>query len=128
MMAKRPISYAVLRGKVIVENGQLFSDTNYGRQFTARKIDSEVKRFVEPGLARARQILTEHVDQLHTIALALLEFETLTGEEIKRLIAGEDLGRDDPDAPAPTVAVAGTSIPKIRRPKNPFGNPTPQGA
>ncbi|MBX3565508.1 MAG: ATP-dependent zinc metalloprotease FtsH [Sphingomonas sp.] len=95
---------------------------------TARLIDSEVKRFVEKGLERARQILTDHVDQLHTIALALLEYETLTGEEIKRLIAGDDLGRDDPGASAPAVAVAGTSIPKIRRPKGPFGNPAPQGA
>ncbi len=95
---------------------------------TARLIDSEVKRFVEKGLERARQILTDHVDQLHTIALALLEFETLTGEEIKRLIAGGDIDREDPGAASSTVAVAGTSIPKIRRPKNPFGNPAPQGA
>ncbi|WP_294060433.1 ATP-dependent zinc metalloprotease FtsH [Sphingomonas sp.] len=95
---------------------------------TARLIDSEVKRFVEQGLTRARQILTEHVDQLHTIALALLEYETLTGEEIKRLIAGEDLGRPDPGAPTKPAVVAGTSIPKIRKPKGPFGNPAPQGA
>ncbi|RYY24472.1 MAG: ATP-dependent metallopeptidase FtsH/Yme1/Tma family protein [Sphingomonadales bacterium] len=95
---------------------------------TARLIDSEVKRFVEKGLDRARQLLTDHVDQLHTIAQALLEFETLTGEDIKRLIAGDDIQREDPGANTPTVAVAGTSIPKIRRPKGPFGNPTPQGA
>jgi cell division protease FtsH len=95
---------------------------------TARLIDSEVKRFVEQGLARARQILGDHVDQLHTIALALLEYETLTGEEIKRLIAGDDIHRENPGATSTTVAVAGTSIPKIRRPKGPFGNPAPQGA
>jgi len=95
---------------------------------TARLIDSEVKRFVEQGLGRARQILTDHVDQLHTIALALLEFETLTGEEIKRLIAGGNIDREDPGTGASPVAVGGTSIPKIRRPKGPFGNPTPQGA
>ncbi|RYY44716.1 MAG: cell division protein FtsH, partial [Sphingomonadales bacterium] len=95
---------------------------------TAQLIDSEVKRFVEKGLDRARQLLTDHVDQLHTIALALLEYETLTGEEIKRLIAGQDLDRQEPGAGATPVAVSGTSIPKIRRPKGPFGNPTPQGA
>jgi cell division protease FtsH len=95
---------------------------------TARLIDSEVKRFVEQGLSRARQLLTDHVDQLHTIALALLEYETLTGEEIKRLIAGDDIGRDNPSTPSTPVAVAGTSIPKIRKPKGPFGNPAPQGA
>ena len=95
---------------------------------TARLIDSEVKAFVERGLSRARQLLSDHIDQLHTIAQALLEFETLTGEEIKRLIAGEDLGREDPGASARPAAVAGTSIPKIRKPKGPFGQPTPQGA
>jgi cell division protease FtsH len=95
---------------------------------TARLIDSEVKRFVEQGLARARQILTDHVDQLHTIAQALLEYETLTGEEIKRLIAGEDIDRPDPGAGTKPAVVAGTSIPKIRKPKGPFGNPAPQGA
>ncbi|MEP9358815.1 ATP-dependent zinc metalloprotease FtsH [Sphingomonas sp. KR3-1] len=95
---------------------------------TARLIDSEVKAFVERGLQRARQLLTDHIDQLHTIALALLEYETLTGEEIKRLIAGEDLGRQDPGATARPTAVAGTSIPKISKPKGPFGQPAPQGA
>ncbi len=95
---------------------------------TARLIDSEVKRFVEKGLSRARQLLTDHIDQLHTIAQALLEYETLTGEEIKRLIAGEDIGRPDPGAGTKPAVVAGTSIPKIRKPKGPFGNPAPQGA
>jgi cell division protease FtsH len=95
---------------------------------TARLIDSEVKAFVERGLGRARQLLTDHIDQLHTIAQALLEYETLTGEEIKRLIAGEALGREDPGAAARPAAVAGTSIPKIRKPKGPFGQPAPQGA
>jgi cell division protease FtsH len=95
---------------------------------TARLIDSEVKAFVERGLHRARQLLTDHIDQLHTIAQALLEYETLTGEEIKRLIAGEDIGRQDPGTTTRPAAVAGTSIPKITKPKGPFGQPAPQGA
>jgi cell division protease FtsH len=95
---------------------------------TARMIDSEVKRFVEQGLNRARQILGDHIDQLHTIALALLEYETLTGEEIKRLIAGETLDRGDPTGLPGMPAVGGTSIPKTRKLKGPFGNPAPQGA
>lgn len=95
---------------------------------TARLIDSEVKRLVEGGLERARAILTEHIDQLHTIAGALLEYETLTGEEIKKLIAGGGIDRTDSPASAAPVAAAGTSIPKTRRPKGPFGNPAPQGA
>ena len=95
---------------------------------TAELIDKEIKKLVEGGLNKARQVLTDHVDQLHNLANALLEYETLTGEEIKRLLAGEDLGRDDPGATPTPVAASGTSIPKIRRPKGPFGNPSPQGA
>lgn len=95
---------------------------------TAQLIDAEIKKLVEGGLNRAKQVLSDHVDQLHSLAQALLEYETLTGEEIKRLIAGEDLGREDPGAKAAPVAAAGTSIPKIRKPKGPFGSPAPQGA
>jgi cell division protease FtsH len=95
---------------------------------TAQLIDSEIKKLVEGGLAKARQILTDHIDELHGVANALLEYETLTGDEIKRLLAGDDIGRDDIDANRAPVAAGGTSIPKIRRPKGPFGNPTPQGA
>jgi len=95
---------------------------------TARKIDDEIKMLVEHGLQRARDVLSKHIDQLHKLANALLEYETLTGEEIKRIVSGADIGRDDPGTTATPVAAAGTSIPKIRKPKGPFGNPTPQGA
>ena len=95
---------------------------------TSKLIDSEIKKLVEGGLSRAKQVLTDHNDQLHALANALLEYETLTGEEIKRLISGEDIGREDPQNIHRPVAVAGTSIPKIRKPKGPFGNPAPQGA
>ena len=95
---------------------------------TARLIDAEVKRLVEGGLERARALLTEHIDQLHTIAGALLEFETLTGDEIKRLIAGQGIDRAGGDDAATPLPAAGSSIPKTRRPTGPFGNPAPQGA
>ena len=95
---------------------------------TAQLIDDEIKRIVEGGLERARSVLSEHIDQLHGLAEALLEYETLTGDEIKRLIAGEDIGRFDGGSSAAPVPTAGTSIPKTRRPKGPFGNPAPQGA
>ncbi|MCW3846607.1 ATP-dependent zinc metalloprotease FtsH [Sphingomonas sp. LB-2] len=94
---------------------------------TSKLIDAEIKGLVESGLKRARDVLTEHVDKLHLLANALLEYETLTGEEIKRLIATGDIGREDPAGIHKPLPAGGTSIPKIRRPK-PFGNPTPQGA
>ena len=94
---------------------------------TALLIDREIKRLVEDGLKRAREVITGLLDQLHAVAGALLEFETITGDEIKRIVAGEGIGRDN-EPTAPTLAKAGTSIPKTRRPSGPFGTPSPLGA
>ncbi|MDB5668144.1 MAG: ATP-dependent metallopeptidase FtsH/Yme1/Tma family protein, partial [Alphaproteobacteria bacterium] len=63
---------------------------------TAMMIDQEVRRLVEEGENAARRVLTDNLDELHRLAGALLEFETLTGEESKRAIRGEDIGREDP--------------------------------
>jgi len=62
---------------------------------TARIIDQEVIRLVEDAESKARKILTENINDLHTIAKGLLEYETLTGEEIKNLIKGIKPKRDD---------------------------------
>src|SRR5688572_18886537 len=64
---------------------------------TARLIDSEVRRLIEEAEAAARKVLTENLDELHRLAGALLEYETLNGEEAKKAIKGEDIGREDPD-------------------------------
>ena len=53
---------------------------------TARKVDSEIKRFVNMGYERAKKILNEKIDDLHKLAKALLVYETLTGNEIEDLI------------------------------------------
>src|SRR5690606_17726470 len=53
---------------------------------TARLIDAEVKRLVQDAYDEARRILTENIDGLHALAQALLEFETLSGDEIKELL------------------------------------------
>src|SRR5271170_7225260 len=53
---------------------------------TARKIDSEVKRLVEAGWKEAKRILTERLEDLHGLAKALLEYETLSGEEINGVL------------------------------------------
>ena len=57
------------------------------------------------------------LDELHALAGALLEYETLTGEESKKAIAGEDIGRPDPQSRRPAApSSGGSSIPKTRRP------------
>ena len=53
---------------------------------TAKKVDSEIRKFVEQGYDRAKKVLTEKIDDLHKLAKALLIYETLTGNEIEDLI------------------------------------------
>src|SRR5438067_7947385 len=56
---------------------------------TSRKIDAEIRRLVEAGYAEANKILEEKRTHLETLARGLLEFETLSGDEIKDLLAGK---------------------------------------
>jgi cell division protease FtsH len=69
---------------------------------------------VQGGLDEARRILTERIEDLHKLAKALLEFETLTGEEIVGVIKGVPPKRDEPEDKRPTgpaVAVPLTHAP-----------------
>jgi len=82
---------------------------------TARIIDSEVKRLVTEGWDEARKILTEKADDLEKLAQALLEYETLSGEEIRDLLEkGAAPNRDENNFPnsGPSVAVPVTPIPQ----------------
>ncbi len=85
------------------------------------------RNWSKTALARAKQVLTEQEDKLHLLAQAMLEYETLTGEEIKQLM--EDGKIDRPDEPRGPVAVkptAGVAVPKAGRKFG--GGPAPQGA
>jgi cell division protease FtsH len=95
---------------------------------TAQLIDQEIRRLIEEAEAAARNVLTDNLDQLHRLAGALLEFETLNGEEAKRIIVGEDIDRQDPSSARPVLPVAGSSIPSTRKPRGGIGGPAPQGA
>ncbi|GLS01940.1 ATP-dependent zinc metalloprotease FtsH [Brevundimonas denitrificans] len=80
---------------------------------TARIIDSEVKRIVGAGWDEARQILTEKAADLETLAQALLEYETLSGQEIKDLLEkGVAPNRDESNFPnaGPSVSVPITPV------------------
>ena len=61
---------------------------------TARIIDSETRRLVDDGESTARRILTERLDDLHTLAKALLEHETLNRLDIEAVLRGETINRD----------------------------------
>src|SRR3546814_8163909 len=81
---------------------------------TAQLIDAEIKRIVEDGYDRAKQVLTDNIGQLHSLANALLEFETLNGDEIKRVIAGEPIDRSQEER-RPAASSGVSSIPRTGR-------------
>ena len=81
---------------------------------TAQKIDAEIRRFVEEGYAEARRILTEKMKDLEALAQGLLEYETLSGQEIRDLLDGKPPIRDA-DLDKPTSR--GSSTPKTGKPK-----------
>ena len=95
---------------------------------TAKLIDEEVRRLIEDGESAARRIITENNEQFEAIAQALLEFETLTGDELRDLMEGKRPTREDPDAPPPPRGSAVPSAGKGRsRPSGDEGlEPQPQ--
>jgi len=97
---------------------------------TARKIDAEIRKLVEGGHQRATELLTTHNEQLHLLANALLEFETLSGDEINQLLETGKFERDDGKVVKPSsIPTVGTAIPKAGRGKSaPVGGAAPQGA
>jgi cell division protease FtsH len=91
---------------------------------TSKDIDSEIRRIVEDGYGVARQILNDKLDDLHMLAKGLLEYETLSGEEIKALLRGEPPSRDV-SGPAPESSTPSSAVPTSGR-ERPNG-PSPDG-
>ncbi|MXO86354.1 ATP-dependent zinc metalloprotease FtsH [Altererythrobacter aurantiacus] len=80
---------------------------------TNKLIDAEIRELVEGAHKRATQLLTDHEDQLQLLAQALLEYETLTGDEIKDLLANGKIDRpDEPRGPIAVKPVQGATVPK----------------
>jgi cell division protease FtsH len=82
---------------------------------TAQAIDKEIRRIVDEGYDRAKHLLEENREELETLAKALLEYETLSGDEIKTVLEGGAIDRGGVSGPA--IPAAGSSIPKSKRPK-----------
>ena len=98
---------------------------------TAKLIDQEVRRIVTEGRDKAREVLTEHKDELVMLADALVEFETLSGDEVMALLRGEKLSRPEeppltPSAPTPALPVTDDDEEPAVRPG--WGGAAPQGA
>ncbi len=102
---------------------------------TAQEIDAEVKRIIDEAYQRAKAIIDAHRDKLEIIAKALLEFETLDGNQVEEIVR---TGRLTPppvnpkEVDPPSGAQAGTPLPEVIKPVPPklpgFGNPAPSPA
>jgi cell division protease FtsH len=113
-----PISYGENQEEVFL--GHSVSRTQSVSEATAQKIDAEVRRIIEETYTRAKQILQDRLEDLHTVAKGLLEYETLTGDEIKALLRGERPVRtpyEEPE-PQPQSRPSGT-VPAAGRPREP---------
>jgi len=81
---------------------------------TVKKIDSEIKRFVEEGYQLAKKIITENRAQLEILAKGLIEYETLSGDEIKDLLVGKPPSRESGSEPA---VPRGSAVPPSGKPR-----------
>jgi len=84
---------------------------------TARLIDEEVRSLIEDATTTARRILTEKRDDMVTLAEALLEYETLSGDEVRALLKGEPIYRPNVDDDRPAEGTGRSSVPSAGKPK-----------
>ena len=87
-----------------------------------------MRELVDEGYETAKRILTEKADDLERLAQGLLEYETLTGNEITKVMAGEALnkGDDEDDTPTDGNAPSVTAIPKTKPRSKPDGGMEPE--
>ena len=115
-----PINYAKTNGGMVYGGESVsFSDE------TSRRIDSEIANFVQSNYEIAKNILNEHIDALHRVALALVIWETLDAQQIKDIVAGKDIGHPvlEKKKPTDTTPPAGTVV--GANPMFGAGKPTP---
>ncbi len=123
-----PLAYGDNQQEVFL--GHSVAQTQNVSEETSKKIDAEIRRIVDEGYEWARKILTEKADDLETLAQGLLEYETLSGDEIKELLKGNKPHRPtDEDMPPSDEPTA--SVPTAGKPSDSgFGggiDPEPQG-
>ena len=118
------VSYGENQDEVFL--GMSVSRTQNASEATVQKIDSEIRRLVEEGYNQATKILTERRADLEALAKGLLEYETLTGDEIQDLLKGKKPNREsvlEPTTPR-TSAVPPAGKPRPR--PDPGLEPQPQ--
>ncbi|MFM9937053.1 MAG: ATP-dependent zinc metalloprotease FtsH [Novosphingobium sp.] len=96
---------------------------------TNKLIDSEIRTLVDGAHARATDILKTNEDKLHLLAQALLEYETLSGEDIRALMENGKIDRPEaPSGPARPATSQGSTVPRAGRRFSGSGDAQPAGA
>jgi len=111
-----PIAYAENQEEVFL--GHSVSRTQNISESTAQRIDAEIQRIIDECYQRAHQILSERLSDLNVLARGLLEYETLSGDEIVALLKGIPPVRTPYEEPEPQRG-AGPSVPQAGRPRGP---------
>lgn len=78
-----------------LSSGNYQGNSSEKSEKTLELIDSEIKRLVDQAYEKSKKILNKHIDELHLLANALIEHETLTGEQIQNIIKGKDIDHKD---------------------------------
>ena len=89
-----PVSFGK-KDEQIFLGRDMATQKNYSES-TAVEIDHEIRLIVEQNYTRVHDLLRANLENLHRVSLALIEKENLTGEEVARIMAGEDLPSEAP--------------------------------
>jgi cell division protease FtsH len=95
---------------------------------TAHAIDEEIRSIIDNNFRRAKQILEEKMDKLHTMAGALIKYETIDESQIRDIMAGREPRppADWTDNPPPMPSEAEEPRPKEGGDPNPIAGPASQ--
>ena len=105
-----PILYAENSGEVFL--GKSVTKSQNMSEETAQLVDEEIKAFVMTAYEKAKEILTKHRKDWEKLAEALIEYETLTGDEIKDLLAGKEIDKSK-ELPVPEEKRTHSSLPEV---------------
>lgn len=105
-----PVLYAENTGEVFL--GKSVTQSKNMSEETAKLVDAEIKALVIGGYEGAKKLLSEHKEDWEKLSEALIEYETLTGEEIKDILAGKQIAKGS-DAPVAEEKKTKASIPEL---------------
>lgn len=105
-----PVLYAENTGEVFL--GKSVTQSKNMSEETARLVDAEIKQLVVDAHNKAYKLLQEKSEEWERLAQALLEYETLTGEEIEQVIKGEKVDKSS-EVPVPEEKRTHSSVPEV---------------